>query len=324
MAWEKFKHAKTDTVLPAYVLIVDELAQFLEDLPREDQRRADQFQGNIQKIARLGRASHIHVILATQSCTGNMFPPSLKNNIAFRNICGRVEANISRTAIDSEEGESIPLSPGAYLGYSKGETQNYQGYFTKTSEVLALGTVKPGYDPKTGLELEEDDDFDLSPIEDTEEDNEEEITPQKSEQDFIQEDAEDTLDLNEINDFLNESNTNVVETSEDEFIIGDIDQEDDIFDFVDEEDIPELEIPSNNNGFDMVTSIDIPEGTPVLKVKDSNGSVIKLNLNKKTNKTPNKTSTNTKNTTIIGATDKPTGNYNNPNKKRPSSGIIIS
>lgn len=321
MAWEKFKHAKTDTVLPAYVLIVDELAQFLEDLPREDQRRADQFQGNIQKIARLGRASHIHVILATQSCTGNMFPPSLKNNIAFRNICGRVEANISRTAIDSEEGESIPLSPGAYLGYSKGETQNYQGYFTKTSEVLALGTVKPGYDPKTGLELEEDDDFDLSPIEDTEEIIEEETPSQEFEQDLSQP-IEDTLEIDELSNFLNETEpTNMVETSEDEFIIGDIDQEDDIFDFVDEEDIPELEIPSNNNGFDMVTSIDIPEGTPVLKVKDSNGSVIKLNLNKKPNKT---SSNNAKNTTIIGATSKPTGNYNNPNKKRPSSGIIIS
>lgn len=167
MAWEKFKYAKTDTVLPALILVVDELAQFVDDVPHSQMRKADEFQGNIQKIARLGRSAHVHVILATQSASSNLFPPSLKNNIAFRNVCGRVEANISRMAIDSEEAESLPLTPGSYLGYSKGETQSYRGWYTPTKKVLSLGTVKPGYDPETGLSILEEDEFDFSkPIED--------------------------------------------------------------------------------------------------------------------------------------------------------------
>lgn len=317
MAWEKFEYAKTDTVMPAYILITDELAQFVEDLPREDQRKADEFQANIQKIARLGRASHIHVILATQSCTGNMFPPSLKNNIAFRNVCGRVEANISRTAIDSEEGESIPLTPGAYLGYAKGETQNYQGYFTKTSEVLALGTVKPGYDPHTGLAEEGGDTFDLSPLEDTDESEEEEDLSQEVGEfegldDFLSEDSND--ESTEEDDFI------LKRTSDNEFTIGD-ESDNDGFDLSDDflldDDIPELELP-DSNGLNMDISVDIPENTPAVKIKGKNGSTIKLNLNKKA---PDTRQSSSNNSGIIGA-DQPSRQPRANSSGKSSSGII--
>lgn len=165
MAWEKFKFAETDTVLPAKIIVCDELAEFIEGVDRKDMRDADRLQDNFQSIARLGRSAHIHIVLATQSASGNLFPSSLKNNIATRMICGRVEANISRMAIDSEEGESLPLTPGSYLGYSKGETQQFQGYYTPTKRVLALGTVKDGFNHKTGLP-ESGDSFDMSPVDD--------------------------------------------------------------------------------------------------------------------------------------------------------------
>lgn len=161
MAWEKVEFMGTETVLPALICITDELAELVEGKERSEMRKCDRIQENIQSIARLGRASHVHCILATQSASGNLFPSSLKNNIAQRFICGRVEANISRMAIDSEEGESIPLSPGSYLGYSKGDTCQFQGYFTPTKDVLALGTVKPGYDPVTGMQEDGEDSFNL-------------------------------------------------------------------------------------------------------------------------------------------------------------------
>ena len=164
MAWEEFEYAEVETVLPAKILCVDELAQFVEVTDRKLMRLVDKFQGNIQSIARLGRAEHIHVVLATQSAMGNLFPSSLKNNVSQRFICGRVEANISRIAIDTEEGDSLPLTKGAYLGYSKQETLQFQGFYTPTKRVLSLGTVKPGYDPKTGLPIESEEE--LTPIDD--------------------------------------------------------------------------------------------------------------------------------------------------------------
>lgn len=186
MAWEKFKYAETNTVLPAKILLVDELAQFIGNPDRKEMRLADKMSANMQQIAQLGRSAHIHMVLATQSASGNLFPSSLKNNIAQRCICGRVESNISRMAIDSEEGESLPLTPGSYLGYSKGTTQQLQGWYTTTKAVLALGTVKDGYDNKTGLQDDEDA-FDMSPVEDI-------VIEEQDDSDEISEDLEQVKD----------------------------------------------------------------------------------------------------------------------------------
>ena len=200
MAWEKFKYAETDTVLPAKILLCDELAQFIGNPDRKEMRLADKMSANMQQIAQLGRSAHIHMVLATQSASGNLFPSSLKNNIAQRCICGRVEANISRMAIDSEEGESLPLTPGSYLGYSKGTTQQLQGWYTPTKAVLALGTVKDGYDNKTGLQVDGDS-FDMSPVEDIveeQEDDSEELLDNLEQVDEEDEkendDSDDSLD----------------------------------------------------------------------------------------------------------------------------------
>lgn len=166
MAWEKFRYATTDVVMPAKICVIDEYASFVNVTDRKDMRLVDQLTSNIEKIAALGRSAHIHIVIATQSPTGNLFPTSLKNNISERIICGRVESNISQLAIGNDAGESLPLTPGTYLGYSKDMIQRFQGYFTNISDVLALGTVKPGFDPKTGQPLNE---FDPSkPIEDYE------------------------------------------------------------------------------------------------------------------------------------------------------------
>lgn len=214
MAWEEFKYAKTETTLPALILVVDELAQFLDDQPRELQRKVDQFQGNIQKIARLGRASHIHVLLATQSCTASLFPPSLKNNIAFRNVCGRVEANISRMAIDSDEAESLPLTPGSYLGYSKGETLPYQGFYLKTDEVVSLGTVRSDWvDDSLINDDDDEDEFVVESIVETE----------KVDLDNNPSDLSNDEDNEEIKNILNNCDDN--EDGDEEEIINDNDDD---------------------------------------------------------------------------------------------------
>ena len=202
MAWEEFEYAEVETVLPAKILCVDELAQFVEVTDRKLMRLVDKFQGNIQSIARLGRAEHIHVVLATQSAMGNLFPSSLKNNVSQRFICGRVEANISRIAIDTEEGDSLPLTKGAYLGYSKQETLQFQGFYTPTKRVLSLGTVKPGYDPKTGRPIESEEE--LTPVSDYTEEERSKEGSEESSTDSI--DADDiSFDLSSESDDVSEA-----------------------------------------------------------------------------------------------------------------------
>ena len=182
MAWEKFQFAETETVLPAKIIIIDEVAEFVEQADRKLMSKVDKFQENIASIARLGRSAHIHLVMATQSASANIFPSSLKNNIAQRFIAGHVTAQISRMAIDTEEGESIPSSPGSYLGYSDGETLMFQGWFTKTKDILSYGTVKEGYNSVTGLP-EGEDSYDISHVEEDNPDNKqtEELTQNEKE-----------------------------------------------------------------------------------------------------------------------------------------------
>ena len=184
MAWEKFQFAETETVLPAKIIIIDEVAEFVEQADRKLMSKVDRFQENIASIARLGRSAHIHLVMATQSASANIFPSSLKNNIAQRFIAGHVTAQISRMAIDTEEGESIPSSPGSYLGYSDGETLMFQGWFTKTKDILSYGTVKEGYNAITGLP-EGEGSYDISHVE------EDELNPNSEEQNSIQPNIEE-------------------------------------------------------------------------------------------------------------------------------------
>lgn len=249
MAWEKFKYAETDTVLPAKILLVDELAQFIGNPDRKEMRLADKMSANMQQIAQLGRSAHIHMVLATQSASGNLFPSSLKNNIAQRCICGRVEANISRMAIDSEEGESLPLTPGSYLGYSKGTTQQLQGWYTPTKAVLALGTVKDGYDNKTGLQVDGDS-FDMSPVEDIVEEQED--------------DSEELLDnLEQVDEEDEKENDDLF---------------DDSFD-----DIPELGELIENDSDDSLDGLDKEDNIEQIEQEDKPKPKINVKINKSKN-----------------------------------------
>lgn len=197
MGWEKYKSSETTVTLPALIMIVDELQQLIDmdGKSMQDRRLAEKLQANLNEIARLGRNAHVHELLATQSASASAFPMQMRNNIQFRNICGRVDGNISNMAINSDEGEAIPHVPGAYLGCADGETQMYQGYYVKLEEILALGTVKEGYNPKTGLLLEEAStvDFTKPPEDDDEEDSLEDI-PDDSEVKSIDDDWDDDDD----------------------------------------------------------------------------------------------------------------------------------
>lgn len=146
MEWQKFERAEKDTIVPALICVVDELAEFLGDTSTRDRKKRDnmdRFDQALIQIARLGRAAHIHLLLATQTPSANLFSTDLKSNLGYRFICGYVDANISRMAIDSESGTSLPSDKkGMYLGWVGSKECNFQGYYTSQKEVLASGTVR--------------------------------------------------------------------------------------------------------------------------------------------------------------------------------------
>lgn len=124
------------------IFISDEHAQLLsfnDSTPLEILNQIDEIRTMVESIARLGRATNIHLILATQSINNTLFPASLKNNLHFRSICGPVTQDISRSIIGTEEGETIPTEPaGMYLSYCKNNTVMYQGFYTTAEDVIKI------------------------------------------------------------------------------------------------------------------------------------------------------------------------------------------
>lgn len=121
------------------VFISDEYAQLCSNPSggMNEERMIDEIQVAVESIARLGRAANVHIIIATQSATNNLFPASFKNNLHFRAICGAVTQEISRMIIGSEDGESIPSDPaGMILAYSRGNTTLYQGFLTESQNII--------------------------------------------------------------------------------------------------------------------------------------------------------------------------------------------
>lgn len=139
--------------------ICDEYKQLLSSYnpqKREEIIMIEEIQNAVETITRLGRAANIHIVLATQSCSNDIFPSSLKTNIQFRTICGNVSSELSRFVIGTEEGDSIPSEPaGTYLSYSRGETQMYQGFFT-TKEDIFHAAGKKVNDKKKNKKSSED------------------------------------------------------------------------------------------------------------------------------------------------------------------------
>lgn len=125
-----------DTYPPMF-LIIDEAAElFPTNGNFKQQKLQDEIHENIESIARLGRAAHVHIVMASQSASGNIFDTQLKNNMGQRFICGRVEDNISQNAIGDYQGSTIPKIPGYMLGYNSGDSIIFRGFFLKTNVVI--------------------------------------------------------------------------------------------------------------------------------------------------------------------------------------------
>lgn len=203
MSFEQLKYIEKETTVPANILIIDELAQFISNIDmhdRERYRHAENIRANIEQIAQLGRSAHIHLILATQSASADLFPNRLRNNVQERIVCGRLEEQLSRQVVDSDIASSIPNKAGAELGYASGEFARFQGYFTPIDTVIKQCTIKDGYayDEKKKVidKIETDDNVvDFNHIEyEKEHKKEEDTVPQKEDE---QEDntAEDEIIL---------------------------------------------------------------------------------------------------------------------------------
>jgi DNA segregation ATPase FtsK/SpoIIIE, S-DNA-T family len=121
-----------ETALPHIVVIIDELAELMMSSPRE-------VEDSICRIAQLGRAAGIHLVVATQRPSVNVITGVIKANISSR-IAFKVNSGVdSRTILDQNGAEKL-LRNGDMLYHPSGAPKpiRLQGCFVSDADIEAV------------------------------------------------------------------------------------------------------------------------------------------------------------------------------------------
>ena len=126
--------------LPQIVVIIDELADLMLVAAKEVEE-------SICRIAQMGRAAGIHLIIATQRPSADVITGLMKANIPSRIAFAVASAMESRIILDTQGAEKlVGRGDMLYAPIGKGKPQRVQGCFVSDSEVEAVANyVKANY-----------------------------------------------------------------------------------------------------------------------------------------------------------------------------------
>lgn len=104
----------------------------------DEAKAADEMKGEaimiIGSIARLGRASGVHLVVATQRPDAKLIPGEVRDNLAVRIGCGRLKPSSSLMMFDSSIGQRVHASPrGGMYVQIHGSGNMGQGFFAPNS-----------------------------------------------------------------------------------------------------------------------------------------------------------------------------------------------
>ena len=134
------EHEEEGNKLPQIVVIIDELADLMLVAAKEVEE-------SICRIAQMGRAAGIHLIIATQRPSADVITGLMKANIPSRIAFSVASAMESRIILDTQGAEKL-VGKGdmLYAPIGNGKPRRVQGCFVTDSEVEAVATyVKNNY-----------------------------------------------------------------------------------------------------------------------------------------------------------------------------------
>ena len=128
--------------LPQVVVIIDELADLMLVAAKEVEE-------SICRIAQMGRAAGIHLIIATQRPSADVITGLMKANIPSRIAFAVASAMESRIILDTQGAEKlVGRGDMLYAPIGNGKPKRVQGCFVSDSEVEAVATyVKSKFTP---------------------------------------------------------------------------------------------------------------------------------------------------------------------------------
>lgn len=123
----------------AVFIMVDETFMFLSPggVKSDEGKEQDALKAEaavlLGNIARLGRASGIHLLLATQRPDATVIKGELKNNLDARIACGYMDQTPSMMVLDSIGATLLPPIRGRGVFRQNSAEEQFQGYFSPQS-----------------------------------------------------------------------------------------------------------------------------------------------------------------------------------------------
>lgn len=133
--YNKLASKKTKHIVFAFDEVAEVFAVDKKYLSKEEQEQLSRIEANIDKLARLGRAVGIHLLLSTQRPSADIIPKQTRTNIGYR-ICFRADEILSNIILDNKDAsDKIPKNArGIYI--SNVNRKLSQGYWIDDYEKL--------------------------------------------------------------------------------------------------------------------------------------------------------------------------------------------
>ena len=130
-AVEYYEQGGSFTELPQMVVLIDEFADLVGALPRNER---DEFLAVVQRYVQITRAMGIYLVLATQRPSVDVITGTIKANLPARVALSLPSNRDSQTIIDQAGAEDL-LGGGDLLFYLGGRVERLQGTFASTTDI---------------------------------------------------------------------------------------------------------------------------------------------------------------------------------------------
>lgn len=139
---------KTHQNLCRIFVISDEIAEMLDKTGIEKSQKViyEQIEARMASLARLSRATGIHLMLGMQRPDAKVLPGQIKNNIPVR-VCGRfADKAASEIVLGNTDAANLPNIQGRFLFKIGNETLEFQAYnfddkFISKNEIVSVGNM---------------------------------------------------------------------------------------------------------------------------------------------------------------------------------------
>jgi DNA segregation ATPase FtsK/SpoIIIE-like protein len=130
----EYNRRHQDAPLPPFVLLIDELADLADELTGAAKNA---FYAQLRRVAQMGRARGVHLVLCTQRPSADLLPTSIRSQMNGRVALTVNDATSSRIILEEAGAEQLQGS-GDLLFKEGSMTVRGQGYFVGTEELDAF------------------------------------------------------------------------------------------------------------------------------------------------------------------------------------------